>query len=571
LAISFPDCSLLTSTFAIRLAAGKALNYTSARKHEQSTPRSLHPSGRPTEALRRHLIRVNLLRAAATVSSLTLLSRVTGLIRDLLISRIFGVSGATDAFNVAFRIPNLLRRLFAEGAFQQAFVPVLADTRTRHGHAGMRDLVDHVAAVLFWALFLVSIAGVVAAPVLVWVIATGLASQPETFDLATVMTRWMFPYILCMSLVAFAAGVLNSFKRFAVPAVTPVLLNLSIIACALWLAPRLGTPILSLALGVIIGGVLQLAIQAPALYRLRMLPRPGNPLIGLRDENVRRILRLMLPAIFAVSVAQLSIIINTNIASHLTAGSVTWLAFADRLMEFPTALLGVALGTVLLPSLSAAFAEQRNADYSRLLDWGLRLTFLLALPAAVGLGLLAEALVAVLFQGGKFSWHDVQQTALALVGYASGLIGLIAVKILAPGFYAQRDVKTPVKIAISALVVTQLANLVLVPWLAHAGLALSVSLGACANAALLFAGLWRRGIYMPQAGWGAFALRLALSLSAMAGWLLWMRVTVDWQAGQEALVTRALILAAVIAAAGGIYFAALWLLGFRPRDFVLRG
>src|SRR5262245_34819070 len=505
--------------------------------------------------------RVNLLRAAATVSSLTLLFRVTGLIRDLLISRIFGVSGATDAFNVAFRIPNLLRRLFAEGAFQQAFVPVLADTRTQHGDAGLRHLVDHVAAVLFWALFFWSMAGVVAAPVLVWVIATGLANQPETFDLATVMTRWMFPYILCMSLVAFAAGVLNSFKRFAVPAVTPVLLNLSIIACALWLAPRLGTPILSLALGTFIGGVLQLAIQAPALYRLGMLPRAGNPLVGLRDENVRRILRLMLPAIFAVSVAQLSIIINTNIASHLTPGSVTWLAFADRLMEFPTALLGVALGTVLLPSLSAAFAEKRNADYSRLLDWGLRLTFLLALPAAVGLGLLAEGLISVLFQGGKFSWHDVQQTALALVGYASGLIGLIAVKILAPGFYAQRDVKTPVKIAISALVVTQLANVVLVPWLAHAGLALSVSIGACANAALLFVGLWRRGIYMPQAGWGGFALRLALGLSAMAGWLLWMRVTVDWQAGEEALATRALILAAIIAAAGGIYFAALWLLG----------
>jgi putative peptidoglycan lipid II flippase len=513
---------------------------------------------------------VNLLRAAATVSSLTLLSRVTGLARDLLISRVFGVSGATDAFNVAFRIPNLLRRLFAEGAFQQAFVPMLADTRARAGDAGMRHLVDHVAAALFWTLFLVSVLGVVAAPALVWLIATGLARDAQTFELATTMTRWMFPYILCMSLVAFSAGVLNTFKRFAVPAVTPVLLNLSLIACALWLAPRMATPIVSLAFAVLIGGVLQLAMQAPALARLGMLPRIGNPLLAFRDEGVRRILRLMLPAVFAVSVAQISIIINTNIASQLITGSVTWLAFADRLMEFPTALLGVALGTVLLPQLSAAFAEQRTADYSRLLDWGLRLTLLLALPAAAGLGLLAEGLVAVLFQGGRFSWHDVHQTSLALVGYSVGLIGLISVKILAPGFYAQRDIKTPVKIAIAALVVTQLANLALVPWIGHAGLALSVSVGACANAGLLFAGLWRRKLFAPQPGWGKFAWRLVLGLGAMSAWLVWTRIAIDWQAS-AGWALRASLLAGVIAMSGAIYFAALWLLGFRPRDFVLRG
>lgn len=513
---------------------------------------------------------MNLLRAAATVSSLTLLSRITGLVRDLLISRIFGVSGATDAFNVAFRIPNLLRRLFAEGAFQQAFVPILADTRARDGDAGMRHLVDHVAATLFWTLFVVSVLGAFAAPVLVWAIASGLAGDPQTFELAATMTRWMFPYILCMSLVAFSAGVLNTFKRFAVPAVTPVLLNLSFIACAVWLAPRMATPILSLAVAVIIGGVLQLALQAPALHRLGMLPRVGNPLQGLRDENVRRILRLMVPAVFAVSVAQLSIIINTNIASHLTTGSVTWLAFADRLMEFPTALLGVALGTVLLPSLSAAFAEKRSDEYSRLLDWGLRLTLLLALPAALGLGLLAEGLVAVLFQGGRFSWHDVQQTALALSGYAVGLIGLIGVKILAPGYYAQRDIRTPVKIAIGSLVVTQLANVAFVPWFGHAGLALSVSLGACANALLLFAGLWRRRVFMPQPGWGRFVVRLTLGLLAMTAWLGWVRYAIDWQQGADLWLTRALLLAGVIAGAAAIYFAALWLLGFRTRDFGLR-
>jgi putative peptidoglycan lipid II flippase len=527
------------------------------------------PAGPPSARERTN--RVNLLRAVATVSSLTLLSRVTGLARDLLISRIFGVSAETDAFNVAFRIPNLLRRLFAEGAFQQAFVPVLADARATEGAPALRHLVDHVAAMLFWTLLLVSVVGVVAAPALVWIIATGLARDAQTFDLATRMTRWMFPYILCMALVAFSAGVLNTFKKFAVPAVTPVLLNLSFIGCAIWLAPRMSQPIMALAVAVIIGGVLQLVMQLPALVRLGMLPRIGSPLVGLRDPDVRRILRLMVPAVFAVSVAQISIIINTNIASNLTTGSVTWLAFADRLMEFPTALLGVALGTVLLPNLSAAFAEKRSDDYSRLLDWGLRLTCLLALPAAAGLGLLAEGLISVLFQGGKFSWHDVQQTAMALIGYAIGLIGLIAVKILAPGFYAQRDIKTPVKIAIAALVVTQLSNLVLVPWFGHAGLALSISLGACANAALLFVGLWRRGMYAPRAGWGGFTVRLGVALGAMIAALVWVRTAIDWQSVAGSLAVRALLLAGVIAAAGAIYFAALWLLGFRPRDFVLRG
>lgn len=514
---------------------------------------------------------MNLLRAAATVSGLTLASRVTGLIRDLLISRLFGVNAATDAFNVAFRIPNLLRRLFAEGAFQQAFVPILADVRAREGEAGMRRLVDRATSALFWTLAAVSVLGAVAAPALVWPIATGLARDASAFALATTMTRWMFPYILFMALVALSAGVLNTFKRFAVPAVTPVLLNLSFIGCALAAAPHFDPPILALAVAVVVGGVLQLALQVPALARIGMLPRLGGPRAGFRDEGVRRILRLMLPAVFAVSVAQLSIIINTNIASHLATGSVTWLAFADRLMEFPTALLGVALGTVLLPNLSAAFAENRGDDYARQLDWGLRLTLLLATPAAVGLGLLAEALIAVLFEGGKFTWFDVQQTARALVGYAIGLIGLIAVKILAPGFYARQDVKTPVRIAVGVLIATQLGNLVLVPWLAHAGLALSVGLGACANAALLYRGLRRARLYRPQPGWGRFLLRLALALALLAATLIGANALIDWRALASAWLLRAALLAAAIAAAMAVYFGALWLLGFRPRDFTLRG
>ena len=513
---------------------------------------------------------MNLLRAAATVSGLTFASRVTGLVRDLIISRVFGASAETDAFNVAFRLPNLLRRLFAEGAFQQAFVPILAEVRTREGDSRTRQLVGHVASALFWVVLATSIIGVAAAPVLVWLVASGLARDPTAFDLATLMTRWMFPYILFMSLVALSAGVLNTFRRFAVPAVTPVLLNMSFIACALWLAPHMSQPILALAVAVVAGGVLQLAVQLPALAAIGMLPRLGGLRAALQDAAVRRILALMLPALFAVSVAQLSIIINTNIASHLAVGSVTWLAFADRLMEFPTALLGVALGTVLLPSLSKANAEARLDDYSRLLDWGLRLTLLIALPAAVGLGMLAEAMIAVLFQGGRFGAHDVAQTAPALVGYAVGLLGLIAVKILAPGFYARQDIRTPVKIAVVALLATQASNLVLVPLLAHAGLALSVSVGALANAAMLFVGLRRRGIYLPSPGWPIFIGKVGIALAALV-LALWLGTRhIHWTEMQAQWPLRAALLAGLIGGGAAIYAAVLGLLGFRPRHFVNR-
>ena len=487
----------------------------------------------------------------------------------MLISRIFGVSAETDAFNVAFRIPNLLRRMFAEGAFQQAFVPMLADVRTRDA-AQTGVFVGRIAGALFWILLIVSVLGVIAAPVLVWLIASGLARNPDAFQLATVMTRWMFPYILFMSLVALVAGVLNTYRRFAVPAFTPVLLNVSFIACALWLAPHLERPIMALAFAVVIGGVLQLAMQLAAVRRLGIGIRWSSPLAAFRDPDVRRVGGLMVPAVFAVSVAQISIIINTNIASHLATGSVTWLAFADRLMEFPTALLGVALGTVLLPSLSAAFAGQRVDEYSHLLDWGLRLVFLLALPAAFGLGLTAEGIVSVLFQGREFTADDVRQTSLAVIGYSVGLLGLIAVKILAPGFYAQKDIRTPVRIAVVVLIATQIANVVLVPIFAHAGLALSVGLGACANALALFLGLKKRKLYQPTAGWLRFIARLAVALAILVGVLWWVQRPLDWTAMQHAPWQRAAWLVTVIGGAALAYFAALFTLGFRMRDFRVR-
>ncbi|HEX6155587.1 MAG TPA: murein biosynthesis integral membrane protein MurJ [Burkholderiales bacterium] len=513
---------------------------------------------------------MNLLRSAATVSSFTLLSRITGLIRDLLIARLFGAAAETDAFAVAFRLPNLLRRIFAEGAFSQAFVPILAEARARDGADGTHSFLSHVASALFWVLLAVTVAGVIAAPALVWLIATGFASNQAQFELATAMTRWMFPYILFMSLVAFAAGVLNTFHRFAVPAFTPVLLNLSFIACALFIAPQLDQPVMALAFAVLLGGALQLALQLPALAGLGLIPRLVGARRALADPSVRRVLKKMGPAVFAVSVAQISLIINTNIASHLPTGSVAWLYFADRLMEFPTALLGVALGTVLLPGLSRASAEGRSADYNRLLEWGLRLSCLIALPAALGLGALAEPIIAVLYEGQRFSPRDTAQTALALIGYAVGLLGLITIKILAPGFYAKGDIRTPVRIAVGVLIATQLANLALVPWLAHAGLALSISLGALANAALLYVGLRRRGLYQPAPGWAGFFGRIAIALALLAV-LLWLAHG-RWEvvSAGSTFLERAVRLGLVIGAAIGVYGSALWALGFRVRDFSLR-
>jgi len=514
---------------------------------------------------------MSLFRSAATISSFTFLSRITGLVRDILIARAFGVGPLTDAFWVAFRIPNLLRRLFAEGAFSQAFVPILGAARTDRSDEEVRVLLDRVALLLTAVLMLITLIGVIAAPWVVMAMASGMTheARSDQFQAAVWMTRAMFPYILCMSLVAFASGVLNTWRKFAVPAFTPVLLNLCMIGACVWLASWFDPPIFALAIGVMMGGVAQLGIQWLALSKLGLTPRWSlNVRQAWNDPVVRRIMRQMAPATLGVSVAQISLLINTNIATWLTPGSVTWLSYADRLMEFPTALLGVALGTVLLPSLSAAHARADAQKYQALLDWGLKLTLLLGLPAALGMALLSDGLVATLFNYGKFSVADVEQTRLAVMAYSVGLVGMLAVKILAPGFYAKQDIRTPVKIAICVLIFTQMLNLVLVPHLAHAGLALAIGLAACANALALLWGLHKRGVYHFESGWLPFLVRIALAMAAMGVLLVWVDRHLDWYALGSYPWLRVGWLLATLVACGVVYFGVLLACGMRKRHLV---
>ncbi len=521
---------------------------------------------------------VSLFKAASTVSLWTLASRVTGLVRDLLMAATFGASALTDAFNVAFRIPNLFRRLFGEGAFSQAFVPTLAHAKETDGEAATKVLIDRVATVLAWALLATCVLGVAGAPVLVWALASGLQKDPRGLEAAVLMTRWMFPYIAFMSLVALSAGVLNTWKRFAVPAATPVLLNVAMIAAAWlgapWFAQQGIEPIYAMAAGVILGGVLQLGVQVPALRRLGVLPRIGLGWSALRaawtDPGTRAVGRMMLPALLGVGVAQVSLLINTQIASWLAPGSVTWLGYADRLMEFPTAMLGVALGVVLMPQLAAAKAAADPQRYSAILDWGLRLVVLLAVPSSVALLVFAQPLVATLFHYGRFTERDVLQVSTALAGYGAGLLGLVAIKVLAPGFYASRDMRTPVRIAVVVLVLTQLMNIAFVPLLKHAGLALSIGLGALINALWLLLGLRRRGSWTPSAGWGRFGLQVLAATALLAVFLMWASGAFPWVQLRAESYKRAGLLALILLASAAIYFGALWAAGVKLRQFVTR-
>ena len=511
---------------------------------------------------------MNLLKALAAVGSMTMISRILGFVRDTLIARIFGAGIMTDAFFVAFKIPNLLRRLFAEGAFSQAFVPVLAEYKNQRGQFETKELIDHVTTILGLILVGVAILGMLAAPAVVYLSAPGFVDEPEKFNITVDLLRIIFPYIFFISLVSLAGGILNTYSKFSVPAFTPTLLNISFIVASLFFAPYFNPPIKVLAWAVFAGGILQLAFQIPFLMKIGMLPRYR---LNISDPGVWRILKLMGPAVFGVSIAQISLLINTIFASFLVSGSVSWLYYADRLMEFPTGLLGVALGTILLPSLAKAYADKSPQEYSQLMDWGLRLTLLLALPAAVALAVLAVPLVSSLFFYGAFTENDMWMTRQALMAYSLGLLGLIMVKVLAPGFYARQNIKTPVKIAIFTLFSTQIMNIIFVYFLdlKHTGLALSIGLGACINAALLFYHLRKANIYQPQAGWLLFFIKIFLAILVMAASLYfasgsaqsWIHYTLS----ERLLNLIGLVMLGVVS-----YFGLLFVLGFRLKDFSRR-
>lgn len=493
---------------------------------------------------------------------MTLLSRLLGLVRDSVIAGVFGASHATDAFFVAFKIPNLLRRLFAEGAFSQAFVPVLAGYKAERTVAEVRVLLDAVTTALAGIVLTLTVLGVIAAPLLIAIFAPGFVNDAERFALGAELLRFTFPYLFFIALTALFAGVLNTYGRFVVPAVTPVLLNIAMISSTLWLAPRLDRPILGLAVGVAIGGVLQLSLQLYAVKRIGLLPRLNW---NWRHPGVQRILTLMGPAVFGVSVAQLNFLIDTLIASFLRPGSISWLYFSDRLMEFPLGIFGVALGTVILPSLSEYYAQGRGELFSATIDWALRLIVVITIPSAVGLAVLAGPILSTLFQYGQMTEFDVVMSARSLVTYAVGLSGFIFVKVLAPGFYARQDIRTPVRIGIVALLSNLVLNLVLVVPLQHAGLALATSIAAFINAGLLFRVLHRDGVYVPLPGWPKFGAKIffaggvtALVLHSLSS------PTALWTAW--APLTRALVLAMLIGVGVAVYFGCCWSLGLRPRD-----
>ena len=508
----------------------------------------------------------SLAESIAKVGGNTFLSRIMGFVRDLVVARVFGADAGTDAFFVAFKIPNFMRRLFAEGAFSVAFVPVLNEYKTRHGTPELKGFVDGMAGTFGAVLLGVTLLGVLGAPVLILIFAPGFSDAADKQAMATEMLRLTFPYLMFISLTAFAGGILNTYERFGVPAFTPVLLNVVLILCALLLAPAMERPIFALAWGVFIAGVAQLAFQLPFLWQIGMLQRPR---VDFRDVGVRRVIRLMVPALFGVSVTQIGLLLNTLLASFLVTGSITWLYYGDRLMEFPLGILGVALGTVILPKLSQKHAEQSPEAFSRTLDWALRWVLLLGVPAAVGLLALAGPMMAALFHSGEFTGEDVSMAAQALTAYALGLVAFMGIKVLAPGFYARQDVKNPVRIAVIAMIVNVAFSLLLMFPLGHTGLALATTLSAAANAGLLLRGLLREGIYRPGGNWCVLLIR-GLSATIVMG------LVIRWGSGETAPWLamegweRILKLLGWILIGGAVYTGSLLAFGIRPRHFSAR-
>ena len=529
---------------------------------DQDPDADLSPDAKPITPVK---ARTGLLRSSAVTGSMTFLSRILGLVRDIVLARVFGPGDGADAFFLAFKIPNFLRRLFAEGAFNQAFVPVLSEYRSQRTLAEVQTLINVVAAYLGTILLVISVLVVAAAPLVAWPIAYGFTDEPAKFALFVEMLRITFPYLFLISMTAFAGSILNSYDRFAVPAITPSLLNISLICSALLLSPYFDQPEIALAWGVMIAGISQLLFQLPFLVRMQLLPKPR---FKRGHEGVSRILRLMVPALFGVSVSQINLLLDTVIASLLVSDSVSWLYFSERLMDLPLGIFAVAVATVVLPSLSRRHAENSPQEFAALLDWAFRLILLIAIPASLALVLLAQPMIITLFQNDNFDVFDVTQVTLSLQAYALGLTAFMAIKVFAPGYYARQNTSTPVRIGIIAMVANMLLNIVLVFVLdlAHTGLALATSLAAFLNAGLLLAGLWRGGIYQFQPGWGVFLTRMLLANTVMAVLLFWLAG--DWRGWLEwGLAYRAGMLAFVCFAGLLSYLATLLVTGMRAADF----
>ena len=507
-----------------------------------------------------------LFKSTVVVGSMTLISRILGFIRDMLIAHLFGVDSATDAFFVAFKVPNFLRRLYTEGAFAHAFVPVLSDYKKRGNKASLKQFIDKTAGTLSVFLLLITLIGVVAAPVLIMLLAPGFMWQGSQYELSVQLLQITFPYLFFIALVAFASSILNAYEQFAIPALTPVFMNICMIAAAIWLAPLMDKPVTALAWGVFATGIVQLSFQFPALIRLGLMPKLR---LGFDDSGVKRVINLLLPAIFSVSVTQINLLLDTLIASFLTVGSVSWLYYSDRLVEFPLGILGIALATVILPSLSKSHAAEDLTAFSNSLDWGLRLVVLIGLPATIGLLLLAEPMLSTLFQYNEFGVNDVHFAGQSLKAYSLGLLGFILIKILVPGFTSRGDMKTPVRYGVYAMIVSLGLNVVLVFPLAHAGLALATSLGAFFNAALLLRKLQKDKVYRPANGWWMFTARVSLAAGAMsAGLYYW--IDVDWWNHWNS-AARAINLVKWISLGFAIYIATLLLTGLRPKHLAVYG
>ncbi len=537
----------------------------------ENTPSNGHKTG--SAKTREITSGTGLARKTSIVGGMTLVSRILGLVRDVVFARYFGAQLVMDAFLVANRIPNMLRRFFAEGAFSAGFVPIMARYRENHNHDEAREFIDAVSGTFGIVLFLVTLVGVIAAPLLVLVVAPGFVGDGGDLDLAAVMLRFTFPYLFFVSLTAFAGGILNTYGRFGVPALTPVLLNIVLIAAAIWVSPHLDQPIMALAYAVFIAGVCQLLFQLPFLAKIHALPRP-KWLPG--HEGVKRAFKLMIPAIFGSSAAQINVLLGGIIASMLPVGSISYLYYSDRLMEFPLGIFSIALGTVTLPYLSRLWAKDDKTTFSQTLDWSLRLAVLIAIPASIGLFVLADPLVAVLFFGGVFDEQAVRMTALGLKAYAAGLVGFSLVKILAPAYFAREDTKTPVRMAVVALVVnlvlsvgfalTMLAYGVAGP---HAGLAAATSLAAILNAALLYRGLIKGKILRHSNGWPLLLLRVGLANVVMLAVIYQLNRPLEWWIAAS-MTTRIGWLSVTVVASGVAYFAALLLTGTRLSQFRLR-